>query len=87
MRLNRPLAKGSVILSSYVKIEPVIKRGDIVQIILEVGRLHVRAEGKALRSAGKGDRLKVQNMRSNEIIQTIVEDKNTVRVRFNGGQG
>ncbi|PJA33410.1 MAG: flagella basal body P-ring formation protein FlgA [Zetaproteobacteria bacterium CG_4_9_14_3_um_filter_53_7] len=87
MRLNRPLAKDDVILSSYVKVEPLIKRGDIVQVILDLGRLHVRSEGKALRSAGKGDRLQVKNLRSNEVIQTIVEDKNTVRVSLYGGQG
>lgn len=86
MRLNRPLAKGAVILSSYVNKQPLIKRGDIVQIILDLGRLHVRAEGKALRSAGKGDRLKVKNLRSNEVIQATVENRDTVRVSFNGRQ-
>jgi len=87
MRLTRPLAKGAVILSSYVKKQPLIKRGDIVQIILDVGRLHIRAEGKALRSAGKGDRLMVKNLQSNEVIQATVESKDRVRVNVYRRQG
>jgi len=87
MRLTRPLAKGAVILASHVKQPPLIKRGEIVQIILEVGRLHLRAEGKAMRSAGKGERLPVRNIRSKEIIQATAVNKGTVRVHIHGGRG
>jgi len=87
MRLTRPLAKNDVILASYVKQPPLIKRGEIVQIILEVGRLRLRAQGKAMRSASKGERLLVKNMRSKEIIQATAENRGTVRVHINGGQG
>ncbi|GAV19428.1 flagella basal body P-ring formation protein FlgA [Mariprofundus micogutta] len=86
MRLNRPLNKDAVVLSSYVNVQPMIKRGDIVQIILDLGHLHVRAEGKALRSGGKGDRLLVQNLRSKEVLQATIENRDTVRVRFNNGR-
>jgi len=41
MRLTRPLTKGEVILSNHIKRPPMIKRGDIVQIILDTGRIHV----------------------------------------------
>ena len=82
MRLNRPMAKGAVILSPYVKRPPMIKRGDIVSIILDMGRLHVRTEGKALRSAGKGERLLVKNLRSQEVIQAVAESNGIVRVNL-----
>lgn len=87
MRLTRPLREGQVIFSTYVKRPPLIKRGDLVQIILDMGHLHVRAEGKAMRSAGRGERILVKNLRSMEIIQAIAEDSGTVRIKLRGKRG
>jgi len=87
MRLTRPMAKGAVILASHVKQPPLIKRGELVEIILEAGRLHLRAQGKAMRSAAKGERLLVKNLRSKQVIQATAENRGTVRVRIYGGQG
>lgn len=87
MRLTRPLGKGDIILSSYVKQPPLIKRGDIVQIVLDSGMIRIRAEGKALRTAQKGERLLVKNLRSDEIIQATAERTGVVRVILWGTQG
>jgi len=87
MRLTRRMNKGDLILSSAVKRPPLIKRGDIVQIILDMGHLHVRAEGKALRSANRGERILIKNLRSKEIIQAIVEQAGAVRVQLRGTTG
>jgi len=87
MRTTRPLAAGDVILSSYVKQPPLVKRGDLVSILLDVGGLHIRAEGKAMRSAGKGESIPVRNLRSHEMIQAVVEQTGLVRVSLNGGRG
>jgi len=87
MRLTRRVNKGDMILSSFVKRPPLIKRGDIVQIILDIGHLHVRAEGKALRSARRGERILIKNLRSKEVIQAIVEQAGAVRVQLRGVTG
>lgn len=87
MRLNRPLAAGAMIQSNQVTMPPLVKRGDTVTIILEAGGLHIRTEGTALRSAVAGERIMVRNMRSQEIIQAVVEKAGLVRVSLNGGQG
>jgi len=87
MRLTRRVNKGDLILSSFVKRPPLIKRGDIVQIILDIGHLHVRAEGKALRSASRGERILIKNLRSKEVIQAIVEQAGAVRVQLRGVAG
>jgi len=87
MRLTRPLAAGAVILTSYVKQPPMIKRGDMVSILLDAGGIHIRTAGKALRAAARGDRLKVKNLRSNEIIQVVAESPGIVRIIFNGSRG
>lgn len=84
MRTTRALHTGDVILASYVRRPPLIKRGDLVSIVLDTGRISIRTEGKALRTAGRGDQLLVQNLRSKEVIQAIAEDRGVVRVDMRG---
>ncbi len=87
MRLTRPLQEGDVIFSSFVKQPPLIKRGDIVQIFLDAGAIHIRTEGKALASAGRGERIMVKNLRSRETVQAIAEDSGVVRIALSGNRG
>jgi len=87
MRVNRHMEKGDLILTSFVKRPPLIKRGELVRIMLDMGGLHIRTEGKALRTAGRGERLLVRNLRSNEVVQAIAEAAGTVRVNLNGVSG
>jgi len=87
MRLTRPLAKGAVIFSSHIKTPSMIKRGDLVQIVLDAGRIHIRSEGKAMRNAKRGERIMVKNLRNNEVIQAIAESAGVVRVSLRENQG
>ncbi len=87
MRLNRHMNKGDVVLSNFVKRPPLIKRGDLVRIMLDMGRLHIRTEGKALRTAGRGERILVKNLRSHEVLQAVAEDTGVVRVTLRGTSG
>ena len=80
----RSLQKGSVVVSSYVKRPPLIQRGDIVTILVEVAGIKVRAEGVALKSGRKGDRMLVKNIRSNQTVHSIVQDAHTVAVHIGG---
>ncbi len=83
-RTTRPLRKGQVVFSSYVKRPPLIKRGDEVAIIARLGGVRVSAMGKALKPAGLGDTLRVQNMRSRQIRQATVVGAHTVQVISRG---
>lgn len=86
MQVTRPMHKGDAVYSVSVKQPPMIKRGDIITIIAQVGPISVRAEGKALKSGGRGDRLLVQNLRSKQMLQATIVDRHTVHV-FIGGAG
>jgi len=86
MQVTRPMHKGDAIYSTSVKQSPMIKRGDIINIIVYVGSISVRAEGKALKSGSRGDRLLVQNLRSKEMLQATIVDAHTVQV-ITGGAG
>jgi len=85
-RLTRPLKAGQAIFSSYVKRPKLLKRGDHVTMIVSFGELKVEATGKMLKSAGLGDRVRVENIKSRKILQAIVVDAGTVHV-ITGGRG
>jgi len=87
MRLNRHMNKDEVVLSNFVKRPPLIKRGDLVRIMLDMGQLHIRTEGKALRTAGRGERILVKNLHSHEVLQAVAEDVGVVRVTLRGISG
>ncbi len=80
----RNLHKGSVLVSHYTQRPPLIQRGDIVTILAKVAGILVRAEGIALKSGSRGDRMLVKNIRSKQTLQSIVQDAHTVSV-FVGG--
>lgn len=80
MRLTRPLHADDVVFSNAVKRPPLIKRGDRVTMVVGNGSFLVRAAGKAMRAAGLGERVLVQNMRSKKRVEAVVVDAHTVRV-------
>jgi len=84
MQVTRPLHKGDVVYSVNVKQPPLVKRGDLVTIVVNIGSISVRAEGKALKAGSRGDRLLVQNLRSKQMVQAVVMDANTVYVQTGG---
>ena len=86
MEVTRPIHKGGAVYSISVKRPPMIKRGDIITIIAQIGSIIVHAEGKALKSGSRGDRLLVQNLRSKEMLQATIVDARTVQV-LTGGAG
>ncbi|MDQ6989850.1 MAG: flagellar basal body P-ring formation chaperone FlgA [Mariprofundaceae bacterium] len=84
LKTLRALRRGDVLLSTKVVRPPLIQRGDPVTIVVNTGALKVRVAGVALKSANRGDRLLVQNVRSRQTLQSIVQDAHTVTVHLGG---
>ncbi len=78
------MRRDDVVVSSMVKRPPLIKRGDHVTILVTLGGIQVRAEGIALKSGSRGDRMLVQNSRSKQKLQSIVQNAHTVSVTIGG---
>jgi flagella basal body P-ring formation protein FlgA len=81
-RANRSIAANSVLRSDQVEMPPVVKRGDVVQMIAESSILRVEAKGVARENGAVGDRIQVMNLRSKKIIYAQVLDGQTVEVQF-----
>ncbi len=80
MQLTRPLQAGDAIYTSYVHRPKLIRRGDHVTMIASYGNLKVTAVGKALRSAGIGDRVSIRNLKSKQVVQGVVASASTVHI-------
>lgn len=83
-RTTRHVAAGSVLLSSAVMRPPLLNNGDSITLIADVSGVRVRASGKVLRNANIGDRVRVQNLSSREILQATIIDARTARVVSGG---
>ncbi len=84
LKTLRNMRKNDVVVSSIVKRPPLIKRGDHVTILVKTSGIQVRAEGIALKSGSRGDRMLVQNIRSKQTLQSIVQDAHTVSITMGG---
>lgn len=81
-RANRNIAVNSVLRNDQVEMPPIVRRGDVVQVIAESEVLKVSAKGMAKENGAKGDRIQVMNLRSRKIIYAQVVDEQTVHVEF-----
>ncbi len=85
LKTRAPIRKGQLLTQAQLLVPPVIRRGDTVTIQFDRGALHVRAEGRALRDAARGQRLAVKNLKSGQRLQAIAVAPG--RVRIPGGRG
>lgn len=82
MKTARSLAGGTVLLSQYVKKQPLIKRGDMVTILVTSGSLKITTQGEARGKGAEGELVKVKNLASRRIITARVVDRGVVEVEF-----
>ena len=80
MELTRALNAGSAIKPNQLRAPKVVTRGQQVILISGVKGLEVRMQGKALKDAAKGERVKVTNLSSGQQIEGIANSDGTVSV-------
>lgn len=72
---------GRSLSSRNIKSPTAIKRGALVTLLAKNEVFEVRMEGKALADGTIGERIKVQNLRSNRIIEGIVKSNKIIYVQ------
>jgi len=78
--LKRPLAAGSVLTVDAFMADAMVKRGQQVTLLASAGGLEVRANGRALSDGGSADRVRVQNLASQLVVEGVVESAGVIRV-------
>ena len=81
-RTKRVIDANSVITADMLDIPPVVRRGDLVTLIVETDALKITTLGEVKESAIKGETIRVLNVSSQKEIYGMVVDSSTVKVKF-----
>ena len=71
----KPLAASDIVLPV------VVRKGDIVTMVLESATISLTAQGRALEHGAEGETVKVSNTSSGQTLEAVVTGPRTVRVR------
>jgi len=80
MEITRALNAGSAIKPSQLRSPKIITRGQQVLLVSGTKGLKVHVQGKALKDAAAGERIKVTNLSSGQKIEGIANSDGTVSV-------
>jgi flagellar basal body P-ring formation protein FlgA len=82
MRALRSLQSGAVLQRDQWKPVPVVKKGQRVTIVLDTGLMRLVTTGETLEEGGPGERIRVLNTSSRQVVVARVNDAQSVRVEF-----
>ncbi|GGF38962.1 flagellar basal body P-ring biosynthesis protein FlgA [Aliidongia dinghuensis] len=83
---RHPLRAAQPLRANDVQVPVVVKRNDLVLIVLEKPGLYLTAEGRALEDGGKGNVIRVTNTQSKRTIDAVVLAPGQVAIRAPGIQ-
>ncbi len=81
-RTRRAIGSHTVLRSNLVEFPPLVKRGDVVVMIVETGGIKITALGQVKKKGRFGERIPVINFDSKKVLYARVLDSNTVTVEL-----
>ena len=82
---RRQLRAGEPVRLADVQLPILVHKGDLVTIVLDTGSLQLTAQGKALDDGAQGVLVRVENTKSNRVVDAAVSGPGTVAVNLPGG--
>ena len=79
---KRPLKAGQMLRQSDVAISLVIRKNDLIRLVVRTGQMTLSVQGKALQDAALGQTVRVVNVNSNRQLSGTVVDAGTVAIGF-----
>lgn len=76
----RTIREGALISADAIEEPPLIKRGDIIQIVVRLGGVSVTTAGEALEDGKLKDLIRVKNLESGRQVEAVVVDAKIVEV-------
>ncbi len=80
---KRPLKAGQILRQSDVAVSPVIRKNDLIRLVVTTGQMTLTVQGKALQDAALGQTVRVINVNSNRQLSGTVIDAGTVAIGVN----
>jgi flagella basal body P-ring formation protein FlgA len=77
--MARPVSAGAVLTPSMLAHREVVRRGDRVTLLAAIGSVSVRASGMALAGGDDGQRVRVRNVSSGQVVDATVVGPGVVR--------
>ena len=77
---QRSLSAGRALRSGDVKPPRLVRKNDIVTIVLKTAQMTITTQGRALENGAEGDLIRVQNAQSRAHIDAVVSGANKVQV-------
>jgi len=71
-RLRRPVAMGEALAAEALAVAPVVHRGQQLTLVARAGGMEVRTTGIALTDGRPDERIRVQNLASQKVIEAVV---------------
>jgi len=81
-RAAKIITEGEIFTSQIVEDIPVVRRGDLVTVIVETPTLRITAQGKALGEGRVGERISILNLNSKKVILAEVLQPLVVKVPY-----
>jgi flagella basal body P-ring formation protein FlgA len=81
-RANRAIAINSILRVDQVDLPPVVRKGDVVQVLAESAQLKITTQGVAQENGGVGQKIQVMNVASKKNVLARIIDAQTVKVDF-----
>jgi len=79
---KRPLKAGQILRQSDVAVSPVIRKNDLIRLVVKTGQMTLSVQGKAMQDAAMGQTIRVVNVNSNRQLTGTVIDAGTVAIGF-----
>ncbi|MBL1320005.1 MAG: flagellar basal body P-ring formation protein FlgA [Methylophaga sp.] len=79
-QLKYSMSMGTVINPNSIRPQKIVRRGELILLVVSVGKMEVRMNGTALADAQLGQRVKVKNSSSKRVVEGIVQAPGIVKV-------
>jgi flagella basal body P-ring formation protein FlgA len=77
MTARRPIAANTVLSASLVEMPLQVRRGDRIVVTARSGGVAVQITAEALGTARQGERVRVRNLQSGQVIDAVVTGSGT----------
>ncbi|MBI5063028.1 MAG: flagellar basal body P-ring formation protein FlgA, partial [Desulfatitalea sp.] len=81
-RANRAIAVNSILRVDQVDLPPIVRKGDVVQVLAESAQLKITTQAVAQENGGVGQKIQVMNVASKKNVHARIVDAQTVKVDF-----
>ncbi len=82
--LKRQINEGDTFRSADLKLPTLIKRGQLITLLVNSGGLQIAAAGRAMQDGSVGDFIKTQNTASRTIVEGEVSSNGTIKIDLVG---